>query len=225
MNTHHHQTKVNPLLDWYQRTTGNLVDRMCCVSYSSQVDDGEIPVEYDDQMRAKMVIPDWIQDYQQEEEQAKRQACKKEYLTYGNSNGGRGHLSLQGDADDCWTGKCFFSPGISPTGRSDATATTVSMSTVRTSRTSRTLASQSTINTSNRSGGDEIVVDDIVYVRSGSLDELARPRTPQEIDVPVSKYRRSDDERRESPPRLQSVLPEHVIPNLPYLSLTEGYEC
>jgi hypothetical protein len=215
MNTHHNKTKVNPLVDWYQRTTGNFVDRMCCVSYSSQVDDGEIPVEYDEEMRAKIVTPQWIQDYE-EEEHAKRKGCKE--------HGGRGHLSLHGE-NDC-TGKCFFSPGISPTGRSDATATTVSMSSVRTSRTSRTLASQSTINTSNCSGGNEIIVDDIVYVRSGSLDEPTTPRTPREIDVPAtSKYRYyQSEERRESPPRLHSV-PSDVIPNLPYLSLTEGYEC
>ncbi len=98
MNTHHNKTKVNPLVDWYQRTTGNFVDRMCCVSYSSQVDDGEIPVEYDEEMRAKIVTPQWIKDYE-EEEHAKRKGCKE--------HGGRGHLSLHGE-NDC-TGKCFFS--------------------------------------------------------------------------------------------------------------------
>lgn len=182
---------------------------MCCVSYSSQVDDGEMPMEYDE-MRTKMVVPDWIQDYK-DEENAKR---------HGRKEHGGGHLTLQGDKDD-WTGKCFISPGVSPT--SDATATTVSMSTIR---TSRTLASQSTINTSNRSG-DEVVVDDIVYIRSGSLGERAT-RTPREIDVPASakyrRYRSENDERRESPPRLKSV-PSDALPNLPYLSLTEGYEC
>jgi len=214
MNTCHTKTKVNPLLDWYQRTTGNLVDRMCCVSYASQVDDGEQPVEYDE-MRAKMVVPDWIQDYQHDTEQqrASKHHTSKEH--------GPGHLTLQGDADDSM-GKCFFSP-CSPAGaRSDATATTVSMSTVR---TARTLASESTLNASNRSGGG-VVVDDIIYVRSDSLDDQAI-RSPREIELPpASRYRRyrSEDDRRESPPPLRAV-PTDALPNLPYLSLTEGYEC
>lgn len=212
MSSHHHRTpsqrKVSPLLDWYQRTTGNIVDRMCCVSYASQVDDGEEPVEYDE-MRAKMVIPDWVQDYKHEQHASKPHKHE------------RGHLTLQGDADDCM-GKCHFSP-YSPSGQSVATATTVSTSTVR---TSRTLASQSTINTSNRSSrSGEIIVDDIVYVRSESLDD--RASSPRDSGVaPAARYRRyrSEEDRRDSPPRLQSI-PSDSLPNLPYLTLTQGYEC
>ena len=206
---------MNPLLDWYQRTTGNLVDRMCCVSYSSQVADDEEPVDYDE-MRNRMVIPDWIQDYHRDEKE--RQPVK-------NANKERGgHITLQGDLDDC-KGICYFSPAHSP-GRSDTTATTVSMSTVR---TSRTLASQSTINVSNRTlqgPGEQIIVDDIVYVRSGSLDEQTSS-SPREMDVAkASRYRRfrSENDCDESPPPLQTI-PSGALPNLPYLSLTEGYEC
>lgn len=207
MTTPNHQTKrkVSPLLDWYQRTTGNLVDRMCCVSYASQVDDGEESVEYD-AIRSKMMIPAWVEEarttYDHQQEPNKHQKANK------------GHLTLQGDADGVSMGKCYFSP-CSPSDKSVATATTVSTSTVRTA--SRTLASQSTINTSNRSNrsNEHVVVDDVVYIRNGST-------TPaREIDVP-SKYR--DDARRESPPPLQSV-PSDALPNLPYLTLTEGYEC
>jgi hypothetical protein len=212
--TNHHasQKKTSPLLDWYQRTTGNFVDRMCCVSYASQVDDGEEPVEYDE-MRAKMVIPDWIEEYKHDTDQ-------QQHASKPRKKHEQGHLTLQGDGDGCM-GKCYFSPNHhSPS--SVATATTVSTSTVR---TSRTLASQSTINTSNRSGDDEIVVDDIVYVRSESLEERS---TPREIDVPPAaryrRYRSHQNDRRESPPRLQSV-PSDALPNLPYLTLTEGYEC
>lgn len=214
INNRHKSTKINPLLDWYQRTTGNLVDRMCCVSYSNQVSDDEEPLEYD-VIRNKMVIPDWIQEYQEQHEEQGKNYPSKEQV---------GRLTLQGDSDDCM-GKCYFSPAPSP-GRSDATATTVSMSTVR---TSRTLASQSTINVSNRTldgSSEQIIVDDIVYVRSESLDERTR-KSPREIDVPAaSRYRRyrSERYRDESPPPLQTI-PSGALPNLPYLSLTEGYEC
>ena len=168
-------------------------------------------MEYNE-MRAKMVVPEWIQDYKHDKEQQRASHTRKEH--------GPGHLILQGNSDE-FTGKCYYSP-YSP-GRSDATATTVSMSTIR---TARTLASESTLNTSNRSG-DEIVVDDIVYVRTSSLDDRAT-KTPQEIDIPsASRYRRyrsEVDDRRESPPSLKKVASD-ALPSLPYLSLTEGYEC
>jgi hypothetical protein len=203
------KANVRPLMDWYQRTTGSFVDKMCCSSYSSQVYDEEEVVDYG-ALRAKMVVPDWIQEYDDENSTPEERH--------------HGHISLQDNANDCSKGNLCLSSHKSD--RSTTTATTVSTSTVR---TSRSIATATTLNTSNRTGRssdpsiEPTIVDDIVYVRSGSLDERksSSSRAPREIDV--TRYRRQRSDVTDTP-RLRTV-PSDALPGMPYLTLTEGYRC
>jgi hypothetical protein len=196
---------MRPLLDWYQRIAESLTDRMCCSSYSSQVYDEEERIDYDE-LRAKMVVPDWIQEHDEQNSMP-----RKEH---------KGHITLQGDLKD-QKGSIYVTPYKSD--RSVATATTVSTSTAR---TLGSIATATTLNTSNqklRSSDQSIsseIVDDNVYVRSHSCEER-KSKAPREIDV--TRYRRHHSET-ETSPRLRTV-PSDALPSLPYLTLTEGYEC
>lgn len=199
------KANMRPLMDWYQRTTGSFVERMCCSSYSSQVYDEEERIDCDE-LRTKMVVPDWIQEYDDE-----GATPRKEHT---------GHITLQGDVKDQKGGIHVASY---KSDRSITTATTVSMSTAR---TSGSIATATTLNTSNRKlrsidhSIGPTIVDDIVYVRSNSCEEH-ESRAPREIDV--AHYRRHHSET-DTPPPLRTV-PSDALPSLPYLTLTEGYQC
>lgn len=205
---------MNPILNWYARTTGSFVDKMCCSSYSSHVCDDEERVSMDS-LKSQMIVPDWIKEY--------------DGTIPPRSSKGQ-DVSLHKDKKGA-----IKNVPCSPE-RSIATATTVSTSTVRTANTS---TSMSTLNTSNRTlprsniseqrnTKERIIVDDIEYVRHGSFDDCNEKTIQKSFQssAPSSAFRkyRADSDPAASPPQLRTV-PSDALPSMPYLTLTEGYQC